>query len=244
MQLHKKTQIEVQKILDETGHALTLDDVADIVAINAIANRITSTTGAFSELYKWPTLCGNLLLRPLSLGKIAWYKTRACQWFEDDNETLSTVLAFLMSVDNDESFVASLGDPQAAKSAIEEWEIGVSATPAQLSSAVKSMMPDNIEGGAADGCDDTIDDGPLIALLCREYGESPQHWLFVENIFTIRSLVDSYVARINNEMRAMGKHSKRATAMAPIRTPSMSASLEFRKKLEELKMKWICSNGC
>jgi len=237
MELHKKTQIEVQKLLYDSGHVLNLDDLSDIIELNDLANRVTGDTGAYASIHKWPVKCGKLLLRPLTVGKLAWYNQRGLIWFDDDIQTLSTVLAFLLSVDNDESFVWGLEDAETAKATIEAWEKEVDVTPAELGAAVDSVVNSY---SSRSGDEDKVDrgDGPLIALLCREYGNTPQHWMYRESINVIRALVDEHVRKINSEITARNQRGKGKKVLPPIKTPSMDASLLFRKKLLTIAEKW------
>jgi len=240
MELHTKTQIEVQNLLNDSGHVLTLADIPDILELDQLAQKVTGDSGDYADLYKWPVKCGNLLFRPMTLGKLAWYNSRARDWFDDDIQTLSTVLAFLLSTDNDESFVWGLNDPESAKATIEEWEKTVDITPQELAGAVDLM----VNSFSSSGEKSESGDGPLIGLLCREYGNTPNYWMFKESINVIRSLVDEHVRKINQEINAHNKKSsgKNRRAIAPIKTPSMDATLRFRKKLLALGEKWGAFN--
>lgn len=245
MELHKKTMLEVQSLLNETGHKLELNDIADILELNEIAHQVTGTNGAYGDIYAWPVKCANLLLRPLTLGKIAWYNKRGLQWFEEDTECLTTVLAFLMSIENDEAFVWSLSSPEQAKEAIDAWEAQTEANPIQIAHAVDKILSYS-KNASGSGDSDDQDYGPLIALLCREFGNTPKHWMYEVSIPVIKGLMDDYTRRINEEIKAQSrgtKGRKNAKAMKPIATPSMEATLKFRKKLLALKQRWEAAYG-
>lgn len=246
MNLHKKTQAEVQSLLNDTGHQLQLSDIPDIIELNELAEQVTSNAGAYSDIHSWPVKCGKLLLKPLTLGKMAWYNNCALKWFSDDIESSGTVLAFLLSLDNDERFVWSLTNPQDAILAINEWEKTVDATPAELAAAIdfvlqSSKKTDQNTESAKD------DHGPLIAMLCREYGNTPNYWLYQASINVIRALTDEHVRKINQEIASHNKSApkggKNRVVVNPIKTPAMDATLKFRKKLLDLKEKWTASNG-
>lgn len=245
MKLHKKTQIEVQKLLDETGYALQLDDLSDIIELNDLAKRVTGPDGAYDDIYNWPIKCANLLLRPLSLGKLSWYNNRALAWFDDDTETLSTVLAFLMSIENTEQAIWDLSSPEQAKEAIETWEQTVEASPVQLAYAVDKVIGKRTSSTQKGDLADNY--GPMISLLCREYGETPRYWMYEADLAVINAMMADYTNRLNQQMKQNQKISKGKTAnrqaQKPIVTPSMEATLQFRKKLLELKEKWGAGHG-
>ena len=243
MELHKKTMLEVQSLLNETGHTLQLYDIADINELNELAHQVTSTSGAYGDVYAWPIKCANLLLRPLTLGKIAWYNKRALLWFQEDDESMATVLAFLMSIENDESFVWSLASPEQAKQAIDKWESECEANPIQLAHAVDQVLQYSKGGSASNESEHNF--GPLISLLCREYGNTPKHWMYEASIPVIQGLMDDYTRRVNEELKnhSRNKGSKNAKAIKPIATPSMEATLKFRKKLLALKTRWEADSG-
>jgi len=235
--LQLKTQKEVQGLLTETGHVLTLDDIPDILELDEYARRVTSKGGDYSDVYSWPILCGSLILRPLTLGKMAWFNQCAMKWFEDEQSTITAVLAFLLSVENSEQFIWTLGDRNQAKAAIEEWQKMVDATESEMASAIEKLVSFNDQDGSAQGDGVDSDDGPLIGLLCREYGQSPKYWLYEESVNVIRALIDDHVAQINREIHASNRMSK-GRGVAPIKTPSMDATLKFRKKIVEIRERW------
>lgn len=237
MNLHKKTMLEVQALLDETGHALDLSDFSDIVELDELANRVTGAAGDYAELYSWPVKCGNLVLRPFSLGKLAWYNDRAVKWFEDDAQTSATVMAFLLSVENDEQFLWNLDSPERARETIEAWERDVCATPIEIAAAVDKVMSVNQASHGGDDGDKQNDHGPLVALLCREYGNTPGHWMYECGINIIHAMVNDHVHRMNAEISARNRANSKSRA-PPIKTPSMDATLKFQQKMAALKTRW------
>ena len=239
--LHQKTSVEVQSLLNETGHELTLDDIPSVLELDDLSHLVTGTRGAIAGMYRWPVKCGKLLLRPLTLGKRAWYNDRAREWFADDDETLITLLAFLLSYENSEDYINSLGDAQTAIDTINEWQKTVDCTVEELQAGVSDMINIGDDNGKADN--KTSGDGPLIAMLCREYGSSPEYWIHKESINVIRALCDDYTRKMNAEIRKhnanipkSGKGKGKATP--PLKTPSMGAGLKFRQKIEELRERW------
>lgn len=235
-QLHKKTQIEVEKLLNDTGHTLTLDDIPAILELDELSHRITGSVGEYAAIHRWPVKAGKLLLRPLSLSKIAWYNQCGAKWFADDPETLICLLAFLLSVENDESYMWSLVDPDTARDSIQEWVTGVDATPAELESSIASIID---TGEKHESVDNKVgDDGPLVALLCKEYGSSPDHWIHKESITVIRAMLNDYTRRMNEEIRKHNASSKGKNKQALLKSPSMEASQQFRKKITDLELRW------
>lgn len=78
--------------------------------------------------------------------------------------------------------------------------------------------------------------GGLIAMLLREYGSTPDYWLYEVPVETIGALVDQYILKVNAESEA---HSKSApSGKAPAPTARLKALRDFRIKLNEIKEKW------
>jgi hypothetical protein len=240
MELHKKTQIEIQRLIDATGHALTLDDIPAILELNEVANRITGESGEYADIHAWPVKCGGTLLKPLTVGKLAWYNKRGLQWFADDAQTITTLLAFILAAENDESSLWQYADAESAKAAIDEWEKTIDATPAQIVSAIESLTAP-LRSTEPDG-ENTHGDGPLISLLCREYGNTPDYWLYRASINVIRALIEDHNRRINQEIQSHNRRAKGKT-IQPIKTPGMAATLQFKKLLSALGEKWGANGG-
>jgi len=234
-ELHKKTMLEVQSLLDETGHRLSLSDIADVVELDELAHRVTGPGGDYDDVFSWPVHCAGLLLKPLSLAKIAWYNRCAVKWFDDDSVTTSTILAFLASCENDEAILDKLTTPEQARDTIEAWERTVTATPMQIAAAVEKLLGGRDGGEEKDGPSSF---GPLVSLLCREYGESPEHWMYRASLPVIEALMGDYTTRINEQIKRHGKSAGKGSGVAPVQTPSMQATLKFRKKLLALRERW------
>ena len=237
MKLHKKTQIEVQKLLDETGHTLSLEDIDDILTLDELSKRVTGESGEYANIYRWPIRVGSMLLRPLTLSKITWYNQRAKEWFDDDPETQVTLLGFLLSVENDESYLWSLADKESAMNTINEWQRNADATVDELRVAIMSIIDVDDHSGNVEA--KSNGDGPLIGLLCRQYGKDPHYWMHEESITVIRCLIDDHTRQINEQAKRHNSSGKKGGKTIPlIKTPSMDATLKFRKKINDMREKW------
>ena len=81
--------------------------------------------------------------------------------------------------------------------------------------------------------------GALIAIMLREYGGTPDQWLYDTPVEKIGALVEQYVNRVNAEQDASrGACAKKGVAVAPPPSAKLVALKAFKAKMNEIKQKW------
>jgi hypothetical protein len=96
-----------------------------------------------------------------------------------------------------------------------------------------------IGGNNGEGGGDSVSYGALVAVLLREYGGTPDQWLYETPVEKISALVDQYVHRINAENDAsLSSSNGNGKAVAPVPTAKLHALRAYRIKTNELKEKW------
>jgi hypothetical protein len=83
-----------------------------------------------------------------------------------------------------------------------------------------------------------------VAILLREYGGTPDQWIYECPVEKISALVDQYVAKINAENDSAARaSSKKGVAVAPQVTEKIKALAAFRDATNAIKQKWSSDNG-
>ena len=95
-----------------------------------------------------------------------------------------------------------------------------------------------------DGSEKSESYGGLVACLVREFGQSPDYWLYEASVDKVMEFYDQIMARVMAEEEASRSASAGAgKAVAPKVTPKLRAFKAFRDKAHELREKWGAENG-
>jgi hypothetical protein len=234
MALNKQTELDIAELLKGSGHTLTLEDVADIQDLDAIACRISSREDKeTAQVLSYPTLVGGVWLYPPRIAGLLWYEQHAPLW--DDAVVQLVLMAFAMSFDEPAKPLAKLADPRAAYDAAIAWGKTLNCSTLELNHIVKAMLGNS----KADDPDETH--WPLVSFLCREYGQSPRYWIDESPIGEIIALCNEYGARIDRQIEQSEKASKKSvkTIVHKIAGPVK----QYREKLKSIREKWSASNG-
>ena len=73
MRLERGARSDLQKLLAETGHSLTIDDIEDVFTLNELWRKIRCPESPVDlELTVLPVCVGNVVFHPLTLGVLLW----------------------------------------------------------------------------------------------------------------------------------------------------------------------------
>ena len=86
--------------------------------------------------------------------------------------------------------------------------------------------------------------GGLIACLVKEYGSTPDYWLYEATADMVAELMEQFTKRVEGEAKAARSAcASKGKAVAPSATPRIRALKEFREKRNEIEQLWSSKNG-
>lgn len=227
------TRQKLTELMAATSRTLTLDDFDLIAELDDAARRVVNPyDDAASFLLSIPVPCGNRKLRPLTVAMMAWYNQVGREMCEG-TDIADTVVGWLMDSETDSRRVASMGGVDEVRKAVREWERGAHFTVDELAAAVRKVTGEGSGEGSADF-------GPLIAVLMREYGATPDYWLHDADVSVIETLCEEIGKRVDAEDAAMRKAaSKSGTTLPPAMTAKIRALDDFRKIAKRIEEQWL-----
>jgi hypothetical protein len=239
LELTKKT---VEKLLQETGHALAVADFEDIEALDRLADKVARQTPEERRLLKTPfELCG-IRFFPITIAKSLWYAEKCDEWhvegvFQD------ALLFWLLTLPLTSEALDEYSERATADKAVKRLSRRLHCAPNEMTEVFRRCVGARDDSGKTSG-DDATNYGGLIACLLREYGGTPDQWLYETPVEAIGAMIDQYVQRISAESAAASvRTAKGGKAVAPTATPKLQALRDFRLKTNEIKEKWSVANG-
>lgn len=227
-------KLDVKRLLEETGHALTVDDIDDVVELNRLGEEMAHP--ARSERFDpvgIPERVGNCMLYPPTVGVIEWLSDIALPLAEGAATDAEVVGYALSNIATPEALWA-LQSRSEVVSAIKRWSRKLNATPKELSRAIHKLMP---QAGSVDEAGEKPYYGEVIAFLSRELCQDPAFFVWRCSIDRIRILLDSIIASKNAEIEAVNRASRGAKA-APIYSPKYAAVAAYQKHLNKMRQSW------
>jgi hypothetical protein len=280
MPLTKATEVDVQKLLTETGHALNINDLSYILRLDAVNKRIADGEDcAESIAAKHSVRVGNLILKRPCIGALEWYEARA-EWFAD-NAALSDCAFVFASVAKHPGTLWALTDRDRARRAVKRFRRKLSCTMEELHDGFVRLFgsvqdavelteaPDakEIEASVAtiarasemnhEATFNAIKHeaarleavgknepnyGPLIAMLCREFGSDPMTWKWNTPIEIVDSCTKDFEMRMDAQDRELAKASG-GRKEPPKRTTRNLLIKEARLIGNEMKARWEATDG-
>ena len=244
-ELTKLTRDAVARLQGETGHALCLDDYDDIAALDSVAQKIVDPDDSDElALLGFPVRVGPAWLYPMTLGNSLWLEQRAEAWFRGLPLYDDLALAFALAHGRTPFALWQLTDRRSAMRAIKRWRRGLGCTYQELIRAVKRVLPPSDD--EAVGPDDKANRtqyGPILALVCREYGNTPEHWMWDEPVTRVQALVEQYRARMDAEAEGEYRAAQRA-GVKGLRVPKtlkLRRNVKFDKMVKLLREKWLAT---
>jgi hypothetical protein len=225
---------EIQKLLSQTEHTLTVDDFSLLSDLNKAAERVTDPTGDKGKFPRIPIrLCGLLLVAP-TISITQWYNECAMSWWGDSSYS-DLAMGYVLQSHITGDWLWEQ-DRKTLEKEMRKFARKLQCTPSEYEDALKQVL--GIEGDIGDaGDEDEGNFGPLISLLCKEYSGTPEYWLHSADMDTISALVDTYLEGIEAEYKQIKKQTKGAS-LPPFKTPKMAALEDFRKQSRIVEEAW------
>jgi len=236
MQLNRLARDTVEKLLAETGHTLSVGDFGHIHTLHVLAERVSHPYKAADiDLVEMPRAVGGVLLHPLTLGAWQWLEQYA--WPSLQGSWLVDVaVPYAMSMANQPHLLREDSSPRKLRRSLRAFLRGLNCTASVLMREVDSML--GPQARAESGGEPTKY-GPVIALLCKEYGETPEYWAWSASAALVRSLLDAHVQGIEAEMKlaqkAAAQNGQRVNAPPPSK---IDAHRRFKRATAALRDRW------
>lgn len=127
---------------------------------------------------------------PLTIGASVWYQDKACEWFEDDEDTLGIAMLYLLAHSRDPDYYTEIKDARECRKVVRKWARRVNVTAEEALCAIESLTPPSWPVDESQDSESTVDlhgnpiDAPppnyipMLALLQRYFGQSASYWLY------------------------------------------------------------------
>jgi len=227
---------ELQKLIAETNHRLTVEDFDDVDKLNKLCNAITNNDDPVNDIVDMPVCIGGYELKQPSVGVLEWYNGYFLPLFDTNPLIADAGLAYALTLSDTPAQLWEMKDKRECKKRVKRFLRRLSCTHQELQDALIKLLGVSEESEKDEENKGTA--GRLIAMLCREYGHSPDYWLWEAPIGLINTFVADYVARIEAETEAARNATKDAKHKP---APSESRVKKFdalRKHLNVVRDKW------
>lgn len=221
--LTKKT---VQKLISQSGHVLDVADFDDVQELDRLAGRVAGVGGVERQLLRHPVDLDGVKFYPLTVAKSLWHD-EMLESLELDGQYADLFLVWLLTLPLNADVLDEYTDRKQILKTVKSFARKLHCTTEDLTGVIKHCMPKASGGGEGDA-----DYGGVVALLLKEYGGTPDQWLYDTPVEMISSLIEQFVeARAAEEQAANdGK--------APMPTAKLRALREFREAVNALREKW------
>lgn len=193
-QLHPIAQQMLETVLEETGHSLCLDDFGELFNAHELAKLQTeSHVRDGGGLLSLPVVAGDVTLYPITIGVGQWYDDYPSDWYgEDDDFMRQCALAFALTFGADRhEELLSISAQTTFESKMHKWRRRLKISANDLMDAVQLCIPDpECQATRASG-----EFGEVVGLLVREYGNSPEYWMWDADIGLCSAMIDDFVER-------------------------------------------------
>ena len=237
------TKRAVEKLVKEEAHVLDVVDYDDIAELDKIAERVVNQTQSERRLLNQPfELCG-IAFYPLTVAKSLWYAEKVRDW-EIEGLFQDALLFWLLTLPLTEAAIDAYSTRKAADAAVLRLSRRLHCTQSEMAEVFRKCVGARETRGTSSSTQTEPDYGGLIACLLREYGGTPEQWLYETPVEQIGALIDQFVRKVNAENDAASASSQRGgKAIAPKPTAKMQALRDYRLKVNEIKKEWSTSNG-
>jgi len=232
--VHHETKQTLNNLLAKTGHALVVDDISDIIELDALAGQVADPQdGIDSPLLNHAVYFRSVPVYPLTLAHLTFLdESSAVLGIGDDERVLC-----MLWVATIQEITDSLYDQEASRKAYRKWARRSPWTPSDIE-AILELRYGKLSR-QADGNSNAKDNtGALIAMLAREYGDSPGFWMYRAALGVVESCIADWTARQESQAAAYRKANKGGGG-APVPSPKFVSARKFRECAERIEEKWL-----
>lgn len=235
------TKKAVEKLLAETSHLLTVDDIDLIQELDEIAAGLSGKSKTERRILRQPfELCG-LLFYPLTVAKTMWHAEKVAEW-ELTPVQSDGLLFWLLTIPNNGDLLDEYSDQRKADKAVRRICRKLNCTQDEMQEVYYKCLGYTPSGETGGG--EPLDYGGTIAALIREYGGTPEGWLYETPVEMISDLFRVMNDRIMAEESAhRAAAAKGGKAIAPTPSPKLAALNNFRMKVTAIRELWSKQDG-
>lgn len=219
------TTQDVKALLEETGHALTVEDFDLIIELDRAASVVVSGPKDKSEsIYAFPILAGGQAFHAPTIGKQIYWQEHVADNVDEDWLTC----AFLWLLASTDVPTERGADVLAA---VKRWGRKCKLTEREVSQIITAYNHEEQSG-------DSASYGEIIALLVREYGKDCNHWLNAPE-HEISMLLSDWTKR-QEEKASAYRRSKVGSKnpLPPLPSPKIKAMQRYREIKNHLRELW------
>jgi len=242
--LTKKT---IKRILKKTAHVVDVEDFNLIEDLDRLAEKMVGVSPGERRLLSSPFDSHGIKFYPLTVAKSLWYIEKLAEW--DIPELYHDGFFFwLLTLPLTSEALDDHSEFKKTNKAMNKLSRRLHCTIEEMREICGKCCGsfDTSDGGGGEGKTREIESnfGGLVAALMREYGQSPDYWLYEATIEKMSEFYDQFVARIVAEGEtARSTSAKGGKAVAPAATAKLGAFKAFRDKASEIEQKWSAQNG-
>lgn len=245
--MQELTKQTIKRIQAKTQHVVDVEDFDCIEELDRLADKVAGVTKTERRLLNSPfDLCG-IKFYPLTVAKSLWYVEKLDEW-EIPELYHDGFFFWLLTLPLTDEALSEFSEFKKANKALKKLSKRMHCTTEEIQTICErccgSYGGTGGEEGEGKGKDVRNEFGGLVASLIREYGQSPEHWLYEAPIEQVGEFYDLFIARIVAEDNANRSTSaKGGKAVAPKATPRLRALKEFRDKAQEIEEEWSAIDG-
>ena len=216
----------------KTDFGVTLDSIDDIDVVDTILRLANKTIDAGmawqSRAILRPCIrIGNLELRRIAIGAQEFLE-QVAEWYPQDERLQNLSLVFCMANRDNPELIWGFDNPRKWRKMIRQWNRKINVDYYELLEALIDFQEKDDRGLEVIGqkqkpasADLAVPDdrtgayGPVIEILCHEYGEDPETWIWRKPIEEVELLLDAYAERQEAGRRRGRKPDGSPRAVAP-----------------------------
>ena len=225
--MQQMTILDVQAMLVETSHVLTVQDIALVVELDKAARcGVHGPIDTSDSIYAYPLLCGGEAFRAPSIGKQIFWEEQVANVLPE--AWLTCAFLWLLTLPE----VPEQRGKELEK-AVKKWARRCKLTTDDITKVVVMYASDDAQGG------EKAKYGEIIALLVKEYGKDCNHWLNAPES-EINMLLADWTRR--QEAKAAAYRTSKVGSknpLPPVPSPKIKALKKYRELKEKLRASWV-----
>lgn len=239
--LNKQAELDINKLLADTGHVIGACDLPALFELNRYANIISDKSEIHNTAILFaPVKCGKRWLTSPHIAGILWHDNHNAILAEAN--PAYAIMAQVLICDMDSEYyhqALRMDDQYEICLLLNEYADTVCANLIEISLSLHKLMPQDEGSGEAGG--QSIQG--MLGFMVREYGQTISYWLHDAPLQEIMILIDEYRSRIEAEYAHARKMSKKMDIKLPgIRNRFSEAIVGYRKTLKAITEGWSVSN--
>jgi hypothetical protein len=221
--MNRLASTAVQQITAETGCAWDpVADFDDLAELDRLAAAVTSQTPSayFRAAMRPHVQVGNVTLHRLTMGATEWLRD-ADAWTPPHTPARMEAQIFALANARTPEVLWRIRGKAELDKALRAWRRTAGATFEELAEGAVEIMADQEEPPAGpptpnqEAQPPSRDHGWMIELLCSEYGQTVDHWLWRAPLAEINLLLSHHARRLESQRRAMARARGAKEAEAP-----------------------------